>query len=149
MQSLLDTNVLIALLWPAHSFHRVAQDWFHKNASDGWATCPITQSGFVRVVSQASFSPNALTVPDALAALEKNLSHPNHEFWPDELSVPECVALLQKPLQGHRQLTDAYLLGMTIYRKANFISLDQRIASLLPENKRESGIIVNLSAKLH
>lgn len=148
MQALLDTNVLIALLWPAHAFHRLAQDWFQKNARHGWATCPITQSGFVRIVSNASFSPDALSVRDAISVLDKNLRHPMHEFWPDELPLAQCIAFAQKPLQGHRQLTDAYLVGLTIHKNARFVTFDRKIASLLPEGKLKSGSIVDLSAQI-
>jgi toxin-antitoxin system PIN domain toxin len=148
MKSLLDTNVLIALLWPAHPFHRPALEWFNKDGRHGWATCPITQNGFVRIVSQVSFSPDALSVSNALIALERNLDHPAHEFWPDELSVPQCLALLEKPLQGHRQLTDAYLLGLAIHKQAHFVSFDKKISSLLSDSQRKSGLIVHLSVNL-
>jgi hypothetical protein len=149
MQSLLDTNILIALIWPEHPFHSTAQNWFHKNSRHGWATCPITQSGFVRVVSNTAFSSHALSVPDAITALGKNLQHPAHEFWPDELTVAQSAAILQKPLHGHRQLTDAYLLSLAIYKRARFVTFDKRIASLLPEEKRKSGFIVDLTAQLN
>jgi toxin-antitoxin system PIN domain toxin len=149
MQSLLDVNVLIALIWPAHPSHRAAQDWFHIHARHGWATCPITQNGFVRIVSNTSFSAHALSVTDAIAVLERNLKHPTHEFWPAELSVAQSVALLQKPLRGHRQLTDAYLLGQAIHKEARFVTFDKRIASLLPEDRRRTGIVVELSVHIH
>lgn len=149
MPALLDTNVLIALLWPAHPFHRLAQDWFHNNARHGWATCPITQSGFVRIVSNASFSLDALSVSDAVALLDRNLQHPAHRFWPDELTLAQSIALLQKPLQGHRQLTDAYLLGLAIHKDGHFVTFDRKIASLLTKTRLHEGVIVNLAAQIH
>jgi predicted nucleic acid-binding protein len=73
---LLDVNILIAMAWPTHRAHEKAQDWLAPHAREGWATCPLTQTAFVRILSNPAFSPNALTPGDALALLRANLAHP-------------------------------------------------------------------------
>ena len=101
--------------------------------------------GFVRIVSNASFSKNALNVGDALRLLALNIDHPNHEFWPDDVTLPQCISGFAKSLQGHRQITDAYLLGVAMHRKGKLATFDRSIAGLLPEGKRKSDWIVELS----
>jgi len=142
--ALLDVNVLIALIWPEHQFHQQALSWFDRNARNGWATCPITQMGFVRILSSSPI-PNAPTVREALSLLEPNLDHPAHEFWADEIGILPAIKLTGATLQGHRQITDAYLLGLAMHRRGKLATFDRSIATLLPEGKRKSDWIVELS----
>jgi toxin-antitoxin system PIN domain toxin len=125
---LLDANVLIALAWPSHLSHARAMRWFARHANRGWATCPLTQTAFVRILSNPQFSPDALSPLNALGLLEANLKHPGHSFWPDNISIGDAMQSLQTPLSGHRQITDAYLVGLALHRKAKLATLDQRIA---------------------
>jgi toxin-antitoxin system PIN domain toxin len=142
--TLLDVNVLIALIWPEHQFHQEALSWFDRNARHGWATCPITQMGFVRILSSSPII-NAPTVTEALRLLEPNLEHPTHEFWQDEIGLSSAINLTGAILQGHRQITDTYLLGLAMHRKGKLATFDHSIAALLPEGKRKSDWIVELS----
>src|SRR5438876_957611 len=88
---LLDVNVLIAVAWPAHQAHQKAQQWVARHASDGWATCPFTETAFVRILSNPAFSPNALTPADAFSLLRANLGHPAHRFWADDIDFLRTV----------------------------------------------------------
>jgi toxin-antitoxin system PIN domain toxin len=133
---LLDANVLIALAWPAHTAHDRAQRWFAKNAHHGWATCPLTELAFVRVISNPAFSQDALTPREALGLLGANVKHPSHRFWPDALPVPDAIKDVQQKLIGHQQLTDAYLLGLAAHHKARLATLDTRVGSLLKDPSR-------------
>jgi len=142
--TLLDVNVLIALIWPEHQFHRQAFSWFDRNARHGWATCPITQMGFVRMLSSSPIR-EAPTVSEALKLLELNLEHPDHEFWADEIGILPAINLTGAILQGHRQITDAYLLGLAVRHKGKLATFDRSIATLLPEGKRKSDWILELS----
>ena len=110
--ALLDVNLFIALLWPAHVHHEAAHRWFGARRSKRWATCPLTQLAFVRIVSNPSFSPDAITPEEAVVLLEKNLQDKRHEFRPDDLGVVEAMAGFTARIYGHRQVTDAYLLGL-------------------------------------
>jgi len=126
---LLDTNVLIALVWPSHSAHLRAQHWFAKNATQGWATCPMTQCGFVRVSSNPAFSPQAPSSAEALALLRANLNHPAHSFWPDDLDLRPTSNFAAEHLTGHQQVTDAYLLSLAIRHQGKLATLDRGIAA--------------------
>jgi len=138
---LLDANVLIAMAWTAHRAHGKAQAWFSRHASSGWATCPFTQAGFVRVLSNPAFSPNALTPRDALALLQSNLGHPAHRFWKDELTLLQAFENLAARLTGHQQITDAYLLRLAGHNGGKLATMDQSILALLPEKPRQRELI--------
>jgi len=128
--ALLDINILTALLWPTHEHHEAAHRWFVRRAAHPWATCPLTQLGFVRIVSNPAFSSDALSSADALGLLEQNLAHPNHQFWTDGLEVPDAVGDMQVRLQGYKQLTDAYLLGLANRRKGVLATFDRGVRTL-------------------
>lgn len=145
---LLDVNVLFALLWPRSEFHVAVRAWFRGQASSNWSTCPVTQSGFVRLLSNPALSVDAPSVEDAMSLLRSNLTHPGHVFWPDDLDLLRSIELSGAKLQGHRQITDAYLLGLAIHRKGHFATLDKSVASLLPGNRDAAGWIIDLSKTL-
>jgi toxin-antitoxin system PIN domain toxin len=130
---LLDVNLLIALLWPAHEAHNRAQRWFARNSGQGWATCAMTQAGFVRILSNPAFSRRVISPHDALDVLEGSLQHSAHRFWTEDIAVREAVAHVGRRLVGHQQITGAYLLGLAIHKKGRLATLDTSIMSLLPE----------------
>ena len=134
---LLDTNVLIALLWPSHAQHDRAVKWFARHRSKGWATCPLTEAGFVRIVSNAAFSRDAVMPREAAGVLAANTAAEDHAFWPDELPFAEAVAFAGARLVGHQQVTDAYLLGLAIRRGGMLATLDERIAALTESRSAE------------
>ena len=127
---LLDTNVLIALLWPSHARHDLAVKWFARHRGKGWATCPLTEAGFVRIVSNPAFSRDAVTPREAAGVLAANTAAKDHAFWPDELPFAEAIAFAGARLVGHQQVTDAYLLGLALRRGGMLATLDERIAAL-------------------
>jgi toxin-antitoxin system PIN domain toxin len=133
---LLDTNVLIALATPAHPHHLKALDWFAEKGSLGWATCPITQAGFVRIMSNPAASPYALSVDQAIQLLQSNMQHPHHHQWTDEIMLPDAAGLLKARLTGHQQVTDLYLLALAFHKKGRLATLDGSIASILPSESR-------------
>jgi len=131
--ALLDLNILTALLWPAHQHHETAHRWFHARADARWATCSLTQLGFIRIVSNPAFSRDALSPPGAMALLGANLSHATHEFWTETLQVPAAIKGMEPRLQGYRQLTDAYLLALANHRKGVLATFDRGLRSLARE----------------
>jgi toxin-antitoxin system PIN domain toxin len=139
---LLDVNVLIAMAWPTHQAHEKVQEWLARHAREGWATCPLTQTSFVRILSNPAFSPNALTPGDALTLLQTNVAHPAHRFWADDVSLEEALEPLTHRLAGHQQVTDAYLLGLTIEKKGKFVTLDRGVRTLLPDRSPERDSVV-------
>lgn len=143
---LLDANVLIALAWPTHSAHERVQRWFSRNARHGWATCPFTECGFVRIVSNPAFSPNFLTLPEAIRLLALNVNHPAHRFWADDLPLEDAVRHFQSRLVGHNQITDGYLLGLAMQKKARLATLDESLTTLL-DSKSTRGEAVEVIQK--
>ena len=129
--SLPDVNALVALAWPSHVHHRLARDWFTGVGSDPWSTCPFTQSGFIRVSSNPRIVDPAVTPQEALRMLRRLTGIGRHVFWPDDLdwTVEDLPFGL---VMGHRQVTDAYLLGMAIRRSGRLVTLDRSIVDLLP-----------------
>jgi len=130
---LLDVNVMLALSWPGHKSHSSAQKWFGRNASKGWATCPMVEAGFVRILSNPAFSTRAVSATEAIAALEISTKHPLHGFWPDDISLVGGLANLQDRIRGHQQITDAYLLALAIQHHGKLATLDKRLAAFVAE----------------
>lgn len=128
--ALLDINILTALLWPTHEHHDAAHQWFARRARAPWATCSLTQLGFVRIVSNPAFSRDALSPLEALALLGENLAHPAHEFWTNSVQLPPAVKAMQPRLQGYKQLTDAYLLALAHRRKGVLATFDRGLRTL-------------------
>ncbi len=102
---LLDVNVLIALVWPAHEAHQKVQLWFHRNSKSGWATCAFTQAAMVRILSNPSFSRDAVSTAEAINSLSANLEHPAHEFWPIDSAFVTAIEPFRKRVVGHQQVT--------------------------------------------
>jgi toxin-antitoxin system PIN domain toxin len=127
---LLDINLLVALLWTNHEQHEAAGNWFRAQRTSEWATCPITQAGFVRVSSNPRVFPDAPSPGKALEVLEENLRHPRHRFWKDDISYAEAVAPIAGLLTGYLQVTDAYLLGLAIRKGGMLATFDAGIAAL-------------------
>jgi toxin-antitoxin system PIN domain toxin len=141
---LLDVNALIALMWPSHEFHEPAQQWFKRAARRGWATSPFTQIAFVRIVSNPAFSPHAVTPTEAIDLLSANLDHGQHRFWKDDVGVVQATNAFRSRLQGHRQITDSYLIGLAARNNATLATFDDGLLSLL---SAEQGELVELIAR--
>lgn len=127
MVSLLDVNVLIALFDPAHSQHDAAHAWFGRNKSRGWATCPLTENGIVRILSNPTYPGSQSTVRDLTRRLERFRASGKHTFWPDSVSLREASLFQLEHVQGHRQLTDVYLLGLAVRHGGRLATLDESI----------------------
>lgn len=140
--ALLDVNVLTALLWPAHEHHDAAHRWFGGRGGAQWATCSLTQLGVVRIVSNPTFSRDALAPAEAVALLAENLTHSGHQFWVDSLQVPAAVKIVEAQLQGYRQLTDAYLLALASKRKGVLATFDRGVRALAGDAFRDALDIV-------
>jgi toxin-antitoxin system PIN domain toxin len=128
---LLDINVLVALLWANHEQHEAAAAWFGAHQRSGWATCPLTQAGFVRVSSNPRVFPDAPAPAKVLEILETNLTHSTHHFWKDDISFADAVLPLASRFTGHQQAMDAYLLGLAIHKSGVLATFDESIAALM------------------
>jgi uncharacterized protein len=100
----------------------------------------ISQTAFVRVVSNPSFSPYAVTLKEAADLLSKNLKEPNHRFWPDSIAYADAARRFEDRLLGHKQVTDAYLLGLALNHRCKLATLDRGLSSLLPGHQAQESI---------
>jgi toxin-antitoxin system PIN domain toxin len=126
MRALLDINVIIALLDRGHVMHAAARRWMEREIDHGWATCPITENGVVRILSQPAY-PNHRPVAVVANRLAEACSHPSHAFWPDPISLLDPGLIRWERLLGPRQITDSYLLALAVQHGGRFVSFDQRI----------------------
>lgn len=135
---LLDVNLLIALAWPSHVHHAAAHAWFGRHAARGWATCPITQCGFVRISSNPAIASIEVSPRQALAVLRQIIGQPHHHFWNDDILLCDEEYIHSELIAGHRQITDAYLLGLAIRHGGHLATLDKGIRSLLTASTRDA-----------
>ena len=126
MRSLLDVNVLIALLDQDHSLHVRAREWFGAHARGGWASCPLTQNGCVRIMSHSGY-PNPLPVVHIAARLRSAVAGPHHEFWPDDVSLLDERVADATRIHGSRQITDLYLLALAVRHDGTFVTFDDSV----------------------
>ena len=126
MRALLDVNVLIALLDSDHASHDAAIRWFAKHAPEGWASCPITQNGCIRIMSNQGY-PNPLPVQAVIERLAEACDEFIHEFWPDEVSLLDSDVVDSTRIHGPRQLTDIYLLALAVQHEGRLVTFDNGI----------------------
>jgi toxin-antitoxin system PIN domain toxin len=126
LQRLLDINLLIALCDPNHVDHQRVTLWFGETGGEAWASCPITENGFVRILSNPSYPGLSGNVSVAIQLLRKLTRHKGHHFWPDDYSICNGPADLRR-IAGYKQITDLYLLGLAVRRKGKFSSLDRHL----------------------
>lgn len=122
---LLDVNILIALGDRQHPHFQICEAWFKTNASSGWATCPITENGFLRILGHPSYAAGPGSPEAAATILRGMMQVPGHCFLADDFSLPDVLPTLKGASSG--QLTDLYLLAMAVRNGARFLTLDQRI----------------------
>ncbi len=126
---LLDVNVLIALIDPAHVQHDRAHDWFAAAGHRAWATCPLTQNGVLRIVGSARY-PNSPGSPAAVAPiLSVLLALDGHEFWPDSVTLLDPVLVDTARLLDSAQVTDSYLLALASAHGGTFATFDRRLVA--------------------
>lgn len=127
MRALLDVNVPIALLDADHSLHAHATKWFAGHARSGWASCPITQNGCIRIMSHPSY-PNAFSVRAVIERLMQASASTFHEFWPDDVSLLDAKVADSARIHGPRQLTDVYLLALAVRHNGQFVTFDASVS---------------------
>lgn len=130
MRALLDVNALIALVDSEHVGHAAMQSWFLQHQSSGWATCPLTENGMVRVLSQPSYASGQRTPAEAIQTLRalRSAFDESHEFWADDLSITDESAFHEAMIAGARQVTDVYLLGLAARHEGKLVSFDRSLA---------------------
>ena len=125
--ALLDVNVLIALFNEHHVHHDPAHDWFADHHGEPWATCPLTENAFLRILSDPSQRIPSIPLSTLAEHLDRFCRDERHEFWPDEVSFRDDRLLEVSLIRGHRQVTDVYLLALAVRRGGRLITFDQSI----------------------
>jgi toxin-antitoxin system PIN domain toxin len=127
---LLDVNVLLSLVWEDLQSHARVKSWFLATGYKSFATCPLTQAGFVRISSSPRVLPKPASMRDAFELLAQLTQTKEHLFWPLEVPLREATAFCADKLFGPSQLTDAYLLGLAIEQNGTLVTLDGGIPQL-------------------
>jgi len=143
-RALLDVNVLIALFDADHVHHEIAHDWFEDHRESGWATCPLTENGFVRILSHPVHSDGHTRAPELVDRLRTFCASGHHEFWPDSISLLDEKLFNTALVRGHTHLTDIYLLGLAVKRGGCLVTLDQNVRlGAVKGARRESLVVVS------
>jgi len=124
---LLDVNVLIALLDPAHPNHEDAHGWFGRNRKRGWATCPLTINGCVRVLCNPAYPTVDATPDEVIVRLRRLCSASDHRFWPDAVALLDERLFDPRRIAGHQRITDIYLLGLAVHQRGKLVTCDRSI----------------------
>ena len=132
-----DVNVLIALHTPSHSSFGIVQRWFRSKGAENFSTCAITQSGFVRISAQIALEEN-VGFEGAKIALDALITQPGHALWPMDIGYLKATAPFERRIHGHRQITDAYLLGLVLHHNGKLATLDRAILHLAGTEFRHS-----------
>lgn len=139
---LLDVNVLIALVDPAHVQHDGVHQWFGRVGRKAFATCPLTENGLLRIVGHPKY-PNSPGPPSVVAvALRAMRALPGHEFWTDSISLADSKFVDASLLSSHARVTDGYLLGLARANQGRLATLDHKLAAeVVPEGKAALALI--------
>ena len=141
-RALLDINVLIALLDLDHAHHRRARSWLESEAVSGWASCPLTENGCVRVMSQSRY-PSPVPTVEVIRRLQGATATSYHEFWPDDLSILDQTVVDNARIHGPKQLTDVYLLALAVKQAGRFVTFDGSVplSAVLHARKEHLAVI--------
>lgn len=142
MRALLDVNVLIALLDSDHVHHGRAKAWLRENIKHGWASCPLTQNGCIRIMSQPGY-PNALPAAAVAERLAAATATSHHAFWPDAVSLLDAGRIAWNAVLGSRQVTDVYLLALATQRDGRLVTLDRAVPlKAVPGSKARHLVVI-------
>jgi toxin-antitoxin system PIN domain toxin len=141
VRALLDVNVLIALLDSDHASHDSAIDWFAKQAREGWASCPITQNGCIRIMSNPGY-PNPLPVRAVVERLAEACHQNIHEFWPDDVTLLDSNLVDSTRIHGPRQLTDIFLLALAVKHAGKLVTFDSGIPLAAVRKATQQNLLV-------
>lgn len=126
---LLDVNVLLALFDPYHIAHDQVHNWMETIADFKWASCPITENGFIRIVTSPQYANIHSTTEEAISRLSEFIMGTRHCFWSDSVSFTDTKIFSFKKPCGSKQLTDIYLVALAHKNKGKLATLDKRIKS--------------------
>lgn len=143
MTYLLDVNVLIALLDQDHVYHNNSQQWFKANARAGWATCPITENGVIRILGHSRYPKGPGTPAAAAELLSGMLQADGHEFWTDDISLFSAPNVRLEAIGTAAQVSDTYLLALAVHRRGRLATFDRRLSSKAVANGADAVALIS------
>ena len=126
MRALFDISVLLALFDQDHIRHAHVRAWYLSERKHGWASCPLSQNGFLRIVSQRSYS-SPRSIADALLVLRAATTRTEHAFWPEDISILDPARIDHAFMLGPKQITDVYLLALAVKNNGRLVTLDTAV----------------------
>jgi toxin-antitoxin system PIN domain toxin len=130
VRALLDINLIIALFDPDHGFHERAHAWWLSHKQHGWASCPITENGAIRIMSNPGYSRKLQFTPsDLITQLRQFSVTSDHEFWADQISLCDETIFAKDRIHSSRQLTDLYLLALAVAHRGRLVTFDAQIST--------------------
>jgi uncharacterized protein len=141
-KNILDLNVLIALTESQHVHHRTAHEWLNASGKDDWGLCPLTEAGFIRVITNPSFRPVPRTLDQAIGAVKMMKAYPGYSFWEIDESWVTLTAPFAARIVGHQQVTDAHLLGLAIKNNGVLVTFDAAIQNLAGFEFRQNILVL-------
>lgn len=139
--TLLDVNVLVALAWPNHVHHEAVAGWFQRHAGAGWATTPLTESGFIRVSSNPALH-HAVTPLEAMALLERLREIDVHRFLDDDVSLVTSPHVDRARIVSYRHVTDAHLTALARRHGGRLATLDRGVHRLYSRGETDHTVVV-------
>ncbi|MGH9172571.1 MAG: TA system VapC family ribonuclease toxin [Acidimicrobiales bacterium] len=140
-RALFDVNVLLALLDQDHVDHARALEWMIAEADNGWASCAITENGFVRIISTPRY-PNAVSPYQAMERLAEACDTDYHVYWPCTASLLDDSLVDRSRILGPRQVTDAYLLALATHEGGRFVTFDRSVLLIAARGATTDNLVV-------
>jgi toxin-antitoxin system PIN domain toxin len=141
VRALFDVNVLLALFDPGHIHHGSAQAWWAAHQAGGWATCPLTQNGFVRIISRPAY-PRPVALVTAMSLLGAQVARGGHAFWPDAISILDAELFDRSYILGPGQITDVCLLALAVKHGGRLVTFDRRLQVKAVRRAEASTLVV-------
>jgi hypothetical protein len=141
LRALLAVSVLLPLFDARHTHHSAARNWRALHRDKGWASCPLTQNGFVRIISKPGYA-RPIDLRTALSVLRDQAEQTDHEFWPDGLSITDAGVFDHDFILGPNQITDVYLLGLAVRNGGRLVTFDRGLPLRAVRGARERHLVV-------
>lgn len=125
---LLDVNVLVALTGRSHVHHRFIKEWFYASPSLQWDICAFTEAGFLR--NATASRPGQITMSEATEILNHLAQHPGYRYLPIDADWQTLCSPFFARLYGTKQVTDVYLLGLSVREDLVLVTMDKAIIHL-------------------
>jgi len=142
---LLDVNVLVALFHEAHVHHEAAHDWFEDHAGDGWASCPLTENGVIRILGNPARIGQHVPIARVIELLSRFCEHSRHHFWRDDLSL-RAAAFNAAQIRGHQQIAGVYLLALAVKHGGRLATFDGGVPLGVVKGARREHVAVIAAA---